>query len=902
MRLFREIRPDRYARGGSGASRRGAGLLGVALLLLAAMPAVAAELAEAQKLFDAGKYAECIAACEKGMPTAVPTTGLAVAPVRTAANDWRALKARAELETGKYEEAVKTGQAGLASDPENLVLTLELRRALRMTGRAEEARALLGKVQNMLTTTPWHFTDPENRVAMGKFMLLQGSDARQVLEGYFDRARRDDPRSLSAMMAIGDLALAKNDPGVAAEAYDSARKVAPENPDAYLGLARANDDDSEMASAALNKALELNPQHIDSLLLLTDNLIDRERYKDAGEALDKVLAVNPTEQRAWAYRAVIAHLLGDHKAEETDRATALSTWKTNPEVDTIIGRKLSQNYRFAEGTAYQNKALAFDASYLPARFQLCQDLLRMGKEEEGWKLADSVFKSDPYNVMAYNLVTLHDRLAKFKTLSNDQFLLRMDAKEAPIYGPRALRLLTKAHEALCAKYGVKLDEPTTVEVFPLQQDFQIRTFGFPGEEGYLGVCFGRVVTVNSPASRLAHPTSWEAVIWHEFCHAVTLTKTQNKMPRWISEGISVYEERQANPAWGDHMLPAYRALIEKNGATKISEMSQAFAMPPSPMHLQFAYFEASMVVQYVVDRFGMEALKGVLTDLGNDVLINEALAKHVEPMEKLDQDFATWFKGQADQLAPKVNWEEPKLSPEDGSGPLTAWNKAHPDSFVGLIYEGEALLMERKWEEAKTPLKRALEIYPGAGQEDGPYPLLAKAYQELKETEAEREMLTKYVALNADAVAPRMRLIELATAAKDWKVVREQAQAVLGVDPLTAAPYRSLAEAAEALGDRATAIEARRTVLLMDPLDKPEQHYRLAKVLFDDGQLAEARREVVLCLENAPRYRQGLSLLLDIAAKMDAAAAESASQSEPAPATAPASAPIQIGVPQEQPQ
>jgi tetratricopeptide (TPR) repeat protein len=893
----------RYARRDGGASRTGASLIGLALLLLTAMPATAADLADAQKLFDAGKYAECIAACEKALsPAPAPATQLQVLPPATPTDDWRVLKTRGELATGKYEDAVKTSQAGLARNPEDLPLTFLQHRALQMAGQEAEAKALLVKVQNMLTTTPWHFTDPDNRVAMGKFLLLQGGDARQVLESYFDRARRDDPRSLTALLAIGDLALAKNDPGVATEAYDAARKVAPENPDAYVGLARANDDDPETASAALTKALELNPHHIDSLLFLTDNLIDRERYQDAGEELDKVVAVNPTEPRAWAYRAVIAHLQGDHKAEDADRATALAGWKTNPEVDYIIGRKLSQNYRFAVGTSYQNKALAFDASYLPARFQLCQDLLRMGQEEEGWKLADSVFKSDPYNVMAYNLVTLHDRLAKFKTLSNDQFLLRMDAKEAPIYGQQALKLLSKAHEALCAKYGVTLAEPTTVEVFPLQQDFQIRTFGFPGEEGFLGVCFGRVVTVNSPASRLAHPTNWEAVLWHEFCHAVTLTKTQNKMPRWVSEGISVYEERQANPAWGDHMLPAYRALIEKSGATKISEMSQAFSMPPSPMHLQFAYFEASMVVQYIVDRFGMDALKGVLTDLGNDVMINQALAKHVEPMEKLDQDFAAWFKAQADQLAPKVNWEEPKLSPEDGSTPLTEWNKAHPDSFVGLIYEGEALLMERKWEEAKAPLKRALALYPDAGQEDGPYPLLAKAYQELKETDAEREMLAKFVALNADAVAPRMRLMELAAAAKDWKVVRDQARAVLGVDPLTAAPYRYLADASEALGERATAIEARRTLLLMDPLDKPEQHYRLAKVLFDDGQLPEARREVVLCLENAPRYRQGLSLLVDIAARMDATGdGGAAPQPVPIPATVPSSAPTQEPALQETP-
>ena len=47
--------------------------------------------------------------------------------------------------------------------------------------------------------------------------------------------------------------------------------------------------------------------------------------------------------------------------------------------------------------------------------QLCQDLLRLGDEADGWKLAAEIFSKDGYNVVAYNLVTLRDRLAGFRT-------------------------------------------------------------------------------------------------------------------------------------------------------------------------------------------------------------------------------------------------------------------------------------------------------------------------------------------------------------------------------------------------------------------------------------------------------------------------------------------------------
>ena len=58
----------------------------------------------------------------------------------------------------------------------------------------------------------------------------------------------------------------------------------------------------------------------------------------------------------------------------------LAWWAVNPEVDHLIGRKLSQKYRFAEGAEYQRQALKSDPQYLPAKIQLAQDLLRLGAE------------------------------------------------------------------------------------------------------------------------------------------------------------------------------------------------------------------------------------------------------------------------------------------------------------------------------------------------------------------------------------------------------------------------------------------------------------------------------------------------------------------------------------------
>src|SRR5205814_4549532 len=187
----------------------------------------------------------------------------------------------------------------------------------------------------------------------------------------------------------------------------------PEDPDVHFGLARAYAPSARpLMLKSLEATLSHNPRHVPGLLLLADHAIDAEEYDAAAELLDKAFAVNPWGPEAWAYRAVLGHLRSDTNQEGEAREKALKFWATNPNVDHLIGKKLSQKYCFAEGAAYQRRALKFDAGFLPAKIQLAQDLLRLGEEEEGWQLADEVHQRDGYDVTAYNLATLRETLSK----------------------------------------------------------------------------------------------------------------------------------------------------------------------------------------------------------------------------------------------------------------------------------------------------------------------------------------------------------------------------------------------------------------------------------------------------------------------------------------------------------
>lgn len=810
-------------------------------------------LSEAEELFRTGQYAECAEIADAEIESGFHS------------QEWPLLKIRCEMILGRYAEAAETVKKARVSHSNSIRLLWLERDVRRFNGDSDGAKEILAEISAKIERLRWMYRDPDSVLIIGNFFLEIGVDAKQVRLEVFKVIQQASPKFVESYLAGAELALAKNDYALAAEDFQKALKIDEDNPRILYGLAQAfESSDSEQAQQYLSRAMEINPQHLPSLLFVAERHIQAERYEEAELVLESILEINPSHPTAWALRAVLAHLESDVIKETFYREQALKHWRDNPEIDSLIGQHLSQKYRFAEGAAAQRRALKFDAEYLPAKIQLSNDLLRLGNEEAGWKLAQEVFEKDNYNVVAYNLSTLQDHMEKFRTLQSDGFIIRMDAQEAEIYGPRVLELLQQAKQLLCSKYNVELKETIAVEIFPRQQDFAIRTFGLPGGAGFLGVCFGNVITMNSPASQGNSPSNWEAVLWHEFCHVVTLTKTKNRMPRWLSEGISVYEERQRNPVWGQSITPAYREMILGEDLTPVSDLSGAFLRPPSGEHLMFAYYESSVVVEYIVETFGMDVLVAILDDLAKGLPINYAITRHMGPVEQVDERFADYIRIRAEEFGATADFSRDELPKRADASAWKIWLEEHPNNFWGLQQFTLALIREKKWEEARTPVNRLLELVPGYAGEGSPLLLDARVSRELGETDREVAVLVQLAESNSDAVDVYQRLSEHYTEQEDWPAVIANVNRILSVNPLQPEPYRILAEAGERSGNHAAAIRGLKILTLMDPFDPADVHFRTARLYEKQGQLEEARKHVLYALEEAPRYREAHELLLSV--------------------------------------
>lgn len=828
-------------------------VLGCSFVVFAvASQILAASHYETELLYFEGKYAECERIARQEVERGV----------------WNELWPELLIETllvqGKYEEAVTAYATSLRRYADRIGYRYLGGRVYRMVNDPQQAQRELDEIVPLVRRAPWRFGSARDQVVLGRYFLDEGEDAKQVLEVVYDRVRKQSPRYPEVYLATAELALQKHDHAIAAEQLKIAAELQPSNPHVFYLQARAlREQDPAAASASLRQAITLNPQHVPSLLLMVDHAIDEEDYDRAESLLTEVLMVNPRHPAAWSYHAVIAHLQGHYAGESVLRSVALEPWANNHEVDHLIGNKLSQKYRFREGAEYQRRAIRNRPDFVAARFQLAQDLLRLGEDTEGWELAHQVHRDDGYHVVAYNLVTLKEQLDKFQTLESDHFTVRMEAREARIYGQQVLELLEEAHTVLCAKYDAQLDGMTFVEIFPRQQDFAIRTFGLPGGAGYLGVCFGRLITANSPAAQGTSPSNWKAVLWHEFCHVVTLQKTQNRMPRWLSEGISVYEERQREPSWGQRLTPRFRTMILSDELTPVSELSGAFLRPASPQHLQFAYYESSLVVEYLLERVGVAGLRQILVDLSVGMPIEESLTRYLGSIRQVDREFAEYARTHALTLAPELDWTPDLVTDEVAASEAALRDllEKHPHHYTASTTLAQRYVDAQRWADAESILKGISQAFPSDSLTAR---LLARCYRELGKADEERAILDQLASVDADAFDSFERLAELAAADNAWDEVLRRADQLISVNPLQKVGQSWLAKASIETQNAQASLAAHAALLEMDPVDPAGLYLRLAQAHQQLGDDTRAKRRVLQALEEAPRYRDAHALLLQL--------------------------------------
>jgi Flp pilus assembly protein TadD len=407
---------------------------------------------------------------------------------------------------------------------------------------------------------------------------------------------------------------------------------------------------------------------------------------------------------------------------------------------------------------------------------------------------------------------------------------------------------------------VKPDQPIIIEVFPNHDDFAVRTLGLPGLVGALGACFGRVVTMDSPRARPPGDFSWQATLWHELAHVFTLHASDFRVPRWLTEGTSVYEEHLRNPAWGRELTLQFARELSEGRTFGVKNLPQAFKRPES---LALAYFEASLLAEHLVAENGVEGLRTLLRAYADGADDTTAFTRAFgQTVDQADASFRAFVEARYGTLAKAMKAPSPRLNPEDVAD-LRARAAAQPDNFSVQLTLGQALVRDEQFAAAREPLERAAELAPMASGEASPRALLATIAELEKDVDRARREWRALLEYDHTNVVAARRLADLAAQAGDTDDEDRALALIAELDPFDAGVHVKLGRRLMARGDHEGALIEFDAALAVGPANRAEARTDRAEALLALGRREEARREVMAALQDAPTYSRAQDLLLE---------------------------------------
>lgn len=854
-------------------------------------------LTRAQKAFQTGSYEDALRLFES--VTGPDRVDAAVGMSRI----WMIL--------GEYDRAETACRDLLSAFPDNERLISQLAEVLAETGRSEAALQMLKPIasrRNASVTTlvqTGKMLKSKGRSAdadlyfervlvyFDQGLIFEGIEYAAVAEAFralerfhdanslFREASQIDPANPGIHVLWGNLFLEKYNLAEARRSYEMALKQNARYVPALVGMARVAQ--GRAANEFLDAALKINRRSVAVLVTRAGMLITDDRYDAAEKILLEALETNPQSAEALTLLAAIAYMGGDHNNFQKIENKVETLGQNDGRFYTRIAEICGRNYRFEDAVQMARKAVNIDPHHWNGHTVLSMNLLRLGRETEARSHLEKGFEGDPFNVWAVNMLRVLDTLDGFETRRNEYFTVRMHPTDAQILWPYLEPLLAEAWNALTQKYDFKPRTPILIEIFTKHEDFAVRTSGLPEIGHLLGVCFGSVITLDSPrAHNPPGSINWQEVVWHEFAHVITLQMTDNRIPRWLSEGVSVFEEHKGRPEWGRRQdLDLIRA-VQDNRIIGLKQLDEGFSQAKTLADLNFAYYQSSLLVAFMVEKYGFDSLKELIYRFGvnADLIANIESVFHVS-LDTFETAFLAWLhqrvntinvhvpgqtppeSGLLSETATRGRMPSPAQHPDASIDALRKQVEAHPRDFTAHFQLGLIYYRLKNYPVAIEHLTVASDLLPGYSASPGPRQILAEIYGQLGDNQAMIRELDALIKVNQHAFDACIKLGQVALANNQIERAVYYLERAIAVNPYDPTVHRSLGEIFMQKSDYTGAIREYSVLVAIDDTDPALANTDLAEAFLRDGKKPQAKSYALAALEIAPMFERAQDILLD---------------------------------------
>lgn len=643
-----------------------------------------------------------------------------------------------------------------------------------------------------------------------------------------------NPRNAEDRVEWGNLFYERFNPGEAQNLYTEALGIDPKNAHALLGLAQlAADGYDGKANELAEQALASDPKLYQAHELMAKVALEDDNQQKATEQADAALAIEPTALTAIAVKASI-DLLADKQspwvAKINNRGEGYAT----------VAHFYMINRRYEESIDYYRKAIAATPDLWAAHSQLGLNLMRLGREQEALKELSLAYDNHYRDAATANSLTLIDSYKKFDTFRTPTTILKLNKKEEDILRPYFQTELDKIIATYEKKYKYKLAGPVQVEVYPDHEDFAVRTMGMPGL-GALGVTFNSVIAMDSPSGRAPGSFHWASTLWHEMSHVYVLNLTNDRVPRWFTEGLAVHEETAVSPDWGDRLSPDIINAIHEKKLLPVADIDRGFVHPTYPSQVIVSYYEAGKICDYISQRWG----EGKLLDMIHEFAKNRPTVDVIK--EQLGMEPAAFDK---DFMA---------MIDKETASTVAGFNE-----WTKGVRELSQLTKDGKTDEVIAKGRAIEKLYPDYVEKANVYEFVADACLKKNDKACAMDELGRYSKIGGrdpDTVKEYAKLLEDAGKFKEAAAALERLNYIY---PLDAELHERLGGLLLKNGDTKDAVREYQALVAMHPIDVAGSHYDLAKAYQANGQKDQAREEAISALEAAPDYRPAQKLLLEV--------------------------------------
>ncbi len=783
---------------------------------------------------------------------------------KIAKDEWtQLLEAQVRSRLGQYEKSLSLLQPLLKKKGLEPGFELEglFHRYLweEAIGHKKQAAATLEKVLEIGETRS--LENPRELLWFAKALIAKGGGENlQQASALLIEATKKDPRLAEAYVSRGDLLYlvyreARGYPSGESE-YKRALRFCGEVEGALVGLFRTRKGnfllDYGKTLKFLERALALNPRSVPALVARGSQRINDRAFESARRLLQKALSVNPRHKRALAEMAAVSYLTYRNKDYARFRKKVEVLDGNAFLVDSILGTHLVALYRFPESLPFFAMARREHPGDYDTLIASGKGLIYSGKPDEGARFLQESKKVHPGFVHPWrdNQLLLQKRInEEYQLYPQGHFLLVLRPEEKGVLFPYLTMTYEKAWRELGLKYGVYPDCKVRVEDFERFGDFSVRTIGYQGF-GALGACFGCFITSVSPtAPELRTQFSWRVTARHEFSHVLHLVLSRGRVPRWLTEGLAVYEELAMDPS-NDRRMERELHSYWKNGEVfPVSELNTAFRGPT----ILFGYYQGGLIVRHIARDFGFPKLVEIVKAFGKD-MGTEAIFRKILGItsKEYDRRFLTYVASKVGslRLVPRIH--------EKWLQRLLLRVEKNPKDVEARVLLAQAFTQRNNEVDAGTQIAALKKLDPDNG---AIYLLRAQLALRRKDLREARKLFELGFSHGGDDFDSRMAYVRILEKAGRKKKALEQVERAISCWPTcpisgNGSPFATKARLLKALGKKDEALRTLETYVRFNARDYGVYRY-LAREFRARGQWAKEKHYLMKARDIDP-FDRGL--------------------------------------------